>query len=242
MTFCIGIKIKSGLLALADTRISTAGGETYTNKKLSVHRINGFPMFVMTAGLRSVRDKSITYFKHEVEDAGVAFKYTFEAANAFGELFRRVAREDKAALVEEGYRFNCTAIIGGQMASDQEHKLYLIFPEGNWIEISEGLLFQIIGNTNYGKPLLYRSLTYESSIEEALKLAFLAFDSTRVSANDVDFPLDVVLYQKDSFEFVEYRLEREDLAQISEQWAALLKDSLGRIPNDWMNPLVSKLK
>ncbi len=241
MTYCIGIKIKSGLVALADTRISTASGEVYTNKKLSVHKVGGCPVFIMTAGLRSVRDKSVTYFKHEVEDSDLTFKHTFEVANAFGELFRRVAREDKAALEAEGYKFNCTAILGGQMPNDQEQRLFLIFPEGNWIEINEGLLFQIIGNSNYGKPMIHRNLTFESSLEEALKLAFLSFDATRVSANDVDFPLDVVLYKKDSFEFVEYRLQKEDLAEISEQWAALLKNSLERLPNDWMKPMTSQM-
>jgi putative proteasome-type protease len=240
MTYCLGIKLRTGLVALADTRISTAGGEVYSNKKLSVHHIGGCPMFIMTAGLRSVRDKSVTYFKSFIEDEGHTFKHMYEGATAFGNMLRKVAHEDKAALRAEGYSFNLTAIVGGQMPNDDEHKMFLIFPEGNWIEINEGLMFQVIGNSNYGKPLLNRSLHYDTSMEEALKIGYLSFDSTRVSANDVDFPLDIVLYDKGSYTMVEHRVEQKDVSNVSQQWAALLRNAVKQLPEDWMTPIFEK--
>jgi putative proteasome-type protease len=45
----------------------------------------------------------------------------------------------------------------------------------------------------------------------ALKLAYLAFDSTRISAVDV-ISIDVVLYKRDSYEIVQHRFERSDLS------------------------------
>jgi putative proteasome-type protease len=68
----------------------------------------------------------------------------------------------------------------------------------------------------------------------ALKAGFLSFDSTRVSNNDVEFPIDVVLYKKDTFAMVEYRYEKKDLENISELWAEKLKNALDDIPDDWM--------
>jgi putative proteasome-type protease len=109
------------------------------------------------------------------------------------------------------------------MADDEEHKLYMLYPEGNWIEIGEGSPFMIIGNSGYGKPILNRTLTYESSMKDALKTGFLSFDSTRVSANDVEFPIDVVLYKPGSFKMVEHRYEKEDLRSVSSRWAEELK-------------------
>ena len=38
MTYCLGIKVKGGLVAIADNRI-TAGTEVYSNKKVSTHQI-----------------------------------------------------------------------------------------------------------------------------------------------------------------------------------------------------------
>jgi putative proteasome-type protease len=240
MTYCLGIKIRGGLLAIADTRL-TSGAETSTNKKVSIHEVENHSLFIMTSGLRSVRDKAITYFQEVIDEQDQSFNKLYKAVNALGQQIRRVAEEDKDALRTAGLSFNLNAIVGGQLEKDGEHKLYRIYPEGNWVEILEGSPFCIIGNSGYGKPLLDRNLTFDSSITEAMKVGYLSFDSTRVSANDVDFPLDVVVYEKNSFHMTEHRLEKEDMADISHQWAALLNESVRKLPNAWMKPIFEKL-
>lgn len=239
MTYCLGIKVRNGLVAIADTRI-TAGNEVYSNKKISQHTVSGKPVFIMTSGLRSVRDKALIYFKHLIEDGEKQYQYMYEVANALGEMIRKVAAEDRASLKAEGYAFNLHAIVGGQMASDDEHRMFMVFPEGNWVEINEGLRFSVIGNVSYGKPLVYRLLSYESSLEEALKIAFLSFDDTRLNANDVGYPLDVIIYKKDSFEMTEHRITKEQVRHVSEAWENHLKDALGQIPNDWTREVFEK--
>jgi putative proteasome-type protease len=239
MTYCLGIKVKSGLIALADTRI-TSGTETTTKKKIFVQNKNNHSFFIMTSGLRSVRDKAVTYFKEVLEEEETYTKL-YQAVNAFGRQLRRVAEEDKEALERAGLRFNLNTIVGGQLQEDDEHKLYLLYPEGNWVELEESAPFVIIGNSGYGKPILNRTITENSTISEALKAGFLSFDSTRVSANDVDFPLDVALYEKDSFNIIEHRYQKDDLLKISALWAKELKNALKNIPDDWMNNALSKL-
>ncbi len=238
MTFCLGITVKEGLIAIADTRI-TAGNEMYSNKKISIHEINKHSMFIMTAGLRSVRDKAVTYFNQAVNEEEESYDYMFQAATAFGQMLKKVAAEDRETLEKEGYQFNLHAIVGGQMPKDSEHKLFLIFPEGNWIEINDGLKYQIIGNSNYGKPLLNRNLSHETSLKDALKMGFLSFDATQVSTNDVDYPIDVVVYEKGSFKAKEIRLYKEDMQTISDEWNIALRKSLASIDEDWMKNLIS---
>lgn len=241
MTYCLGIKVRSGLVAIADTRL-TSGSEVTTNKKISIHEVEHHSLFIMTSGLRSVRDKAITYFREVIAEKDQHFNKLFKAVNAFGEQVRRVAREDKHALRESGLEFNLFAIVGGQLENDEEHKLFLLYPEGNWVEVGQSSPFFIIGNSGYGKPLLYRSLRYDTSLAEALKIGYLSFDSTKVSANDVDFPLDVALYERDSFHIIEHRFEKEDVENISYQWSALLNASVQRLPNDWMSPVFEKVR
>lgn len=238
MTFCLGITVKEGLIAIADTRI-TAGNEMYSNKKISIHEINKHSLFIMTAGLRSVRDKAVTYFNQAVHEQEESYDYMFQAATAFGQMLKKVAAEDRETLEKEGYQFNLHAIVGGQMPKDAEHKLFLIFPEGNWIEINDGLKYQIIGNSNYGKPLLNRNLSHETSLKDALKMGFLSFDATQVSTNDVDYPIDVVVYEKGSFKAKEIRLYKEDMQTISDEWNIALRKSLASIDEDWMKNLIS---
>ncbi len=241
MTYCLGIKTKTGLVALADTRL-TSGSEVTTNKKISIHEVEHHSLFIMTSGLRSVRDKAITYFREVIAERDANFNKLYKAVNAFGEQVRRVAREDKSALAEAGLSFNLYAIVGGQLQDDDEHKLYMLYPEGNWIEVGPNTPFFIIGNTGYGTPILRRSLRFETSLQDALKIGFLSFDSTRVSANDVDFPIDVAVYEKDSFHMNEHRFEKEDVEQIAHQWGALLVSSVQRLPSDWMAPVFESQK
>jgi putative proteasome-type protease len=240
MTYCLGIKVKSGLLAIADTRI-TSGTETTTAKKIYVQQKEKHSIFIMTSGLRSVRDKAITYFKEVMEEHNDGFNKLYKAVNAFGTQLRRVAEEDRIALERAGLFFNLFTIVGGQLEDDEEHKLYLLYPEGNWVEVGTSTPFVIIGNSGYGKPILNRTLTFESSMKSALKTGFLSFDSTRVSANDVEFPLDVVLYNRDSFSMVEHRFEKADLSKISALWEEELKIALKHIPEEWMEVVLSKL-
>jgi putative proteasome-type protease len=234
------MKVASGLVAIADRRL-TSGTEVSSNRKVSVHQLDHHSLFIMTSGLRSVRDKAITYFKEVIEEKDRSFNKLYKAVNAFGEQVRRVANEDKAALTAAGLNFNLNAIVGGQLEDDDEHKLYMLYPEGNWVEVDQGTPFRIIGNSGYGKPLLYRNLKYDASLQEALKIGFLAFDATRISANDVDYPLDVVIYPKDSFHVTEHRLEKEDMEIIANQWSALLNNSVRKLPNDWMGPIFDKI-
>lgn len=241
MTFCLGMKVQDGLVGLADTRV-ISGSECYTARKISVYNRESSAMFLMSSGLRSVRDKALTYFDELVEDMDKPFDRLFKAVNAFSDQIRRVSREDKSALLDSGLNFNIYCLIGGQMINDKEHKLYLVYPEGNWVEIGEGTPYQIIGAPGYGKPVLDRTLKYSDSMRFALKVGCLSFDSTRISASDVDFPLDVVVYCKDTFSMVEHRFEKTDLTPISEGWDNRLRNSINDIPSDWMKPVFSRCK
>ena len=66
MTYCLGIKVKEGIVGIADTRI-TSGSETTTSKKISLHSSEAGTVFLMTSGLRSIRDKAVTYFEEMLE-------------------------------------------------------------------------------------------------------------------------------------------------------------------------------
>jgi putative proteasome-type protease len=238
MTYCLGIKVKEGLVAIADTRI-TSGTDTSIKVKIITEQKENYSLFLMTSGLRSIRDKAIVYFRELIERD--EYDKLYKAVNAFGEQVRRVAEEDKDYLEKAGFKFDLHTIIGGQLKGDEEHRLFLLYPEGNWVELGQGAPFVVIGNSGHGKAILNRTLNENSSMRLALKTGFLAFDSTRVSSNNVDFPIDVVLYEKDSFYIAEHRYDKNDLENVSTQWAEELKTALKNLPEEWMDVTFNKL-
>ena len=241
MTFCIAMKVEEGIVAIADTRI-TSGTERSTAKKMTVFEHGRHSFFLMTSGLRSVRDKTLAYYEDVVEREDAHFDKLYKAVNAFAEQLRRVRAEDRQALEDGGLQFNLVSLIGGQLERDTEHKLYLLYPEGNWVEVVKGTPYCLIGESSYGKPLLERSLLYTSPMETALKIGCLAFFSTRTATTDVDFPMDVVLYPRDTFHIHQHRFEYEDLAHVNKWWQDKLRRSIGELPDEWLKhifPLVA---
>ncbi len=229
MTYCLGILSKEGIIGLADTRI-TSGSDTTTSKKIYTVERSKHSYFIMTSGLRSVRDKAITYFSEVIEDQDQGFNKLYKAVNRFGDMVKRVADEDKKRLEEAGVHFNLYAIVGGQLEEDSEPKLYLLYPQGNWIEVGPGTPFVIIGNSGFGSPILKRSINYESSLEFGLKSGFLSFDATRISANDVDYPIDTVVLKKDEFKMREHRFTEKDLGHMSQFWNNTLQKAIETMP------------
>jgi putative proteasome-type protease len=236
MTYCLGIKTKTGFIGIADTRI-TSGNSTAQAKKVYTINEENHSFFIMTSGLRSVRDKAMTYFKESLEAKKEPYDKLYKIVNAFANEIKQVAREDRKSLKESGLSFNLFSIIGGQLEKDDEHKIYLLYPEGNWVEVVDGSPFVIIGNNGYGKPILDRTIKYNSSLKFALKAGFLSFDATRISANDVDFPIDVLYYEKDSFNILEKRYRKEDMFKLSKQWNKELISNIKDLPNDWLDKL-----
>ena len=91
MTYCLGIKLKAGIVGLADTRI-TSGNETSTAEKYKVFQHDDRRLFIMTSGLRSVRDKSLTYFSEILDEKVDEFSKLYQAVNAFGEQVELVTK------------------------------------------------------------------------------------------------------------------------------------------------------
>jgi putative proteasome-type protease len=237
VTFCLGMRVGEGLVGIADTRV-TSGTEVITARKVSVHEHGGRTFFLMTSGLRSLRDKALTYFEEILEASDAEFDKLYKAVNAFSKQLRRVAEEDKEALTQGSYRFDLHALIGGQLRHDKEHKLYLIYPQGNWVEIGAGTPYCIIGESGYGKPILDRTLKFTDTIRYALKVGCLAFDSTRISAANVDFPIDVIIYEAHQQSILEHRYEKKDLLDISNWWQERLRQSVVELPYQWQEAVL----
>jgi putative proteasome-type protease len=237
MTFCLAIKVGDGLVGIADTRV-TSGTECITARKVTVHDHDGHTFFLMTSGLRSVRDKTLTYFEELLDECDQDFDRLYKAVNVFAKQLRRVAEEDQPALETCGYRFDLHALVGGQLRHDREHKLYLIYPQGNWVEVGAGTPYCIIGESGYGKPILDRTLKYGDSVRYALKVGCLAFDSTRISAANVDFPIDVIVYHSAQQKFMQHRYEKQDLQEISNWWQERLRQSVKELPYDWQGAVL----
>lgn len=238
MTYCLAIKTQSGLIALADCRI-TAGTEVTQARKLAfVDTKNGCKFFIMTSGLRSVRDKVMAYVSREIEQ-GTRVNTMLDAINTYTRCLRQVEREDRHRIEQSMMIFNHHAIVGGMMPQDVEPTLYLVYPEANWIEVDHRTPFMAIGSTGYGKPILDRAIKYTTDMDTAIKLAYLSFDSTRLSSSDVGFPLDMVTLSAQDRTWRETHLEYEDVHELRDWWSTHIVDLVRTCPtSEWQRRIM----
>ncbi|MBB3205767.1 putative proteasome-type protease [Rhodopirellula rubra] len=237
MTFCVGIKVAEGIVALADTRI-VKGSEQVNKQKLAEFQHAGQSLFTMTSGLRSVRDKTITYVDETLRNEESTRDRLYQFANLFGEQLRRVKTEDGPSLAATNHSFNLHAIIGGRLMADDSPQLFYVYPEGNWVEAAVDSPYFMIGRTYYGKPILDRLLRFETPLSSAVALAFLAFDATRTSVTDVDYPIDLAVLANHESTPRFQRFAETELSSVSSQWTQALTESLANLPMQWASELI----
>ena len=156
----------------------------------------------------------------------------FDTARYVGEKIRDVSRRDRAALEADGFAFNVNLIIGGQIAG-QKPEAHLIYPQGNSLHATVTAPFLQIGEYKYGKPILDRGFTFDTTLAEAVKFSVLSMEGTMKSNVSVGPPLDVFAYEKDSLK-VEYRMRLSEgdpyLEEIRERWGTGIARLVGDMP------------
>ena len=239
MTYCLGIRTQDGLVALADGRV-TSGNQMHSAHKVVMLGGERHRYFIMTSGLRSVRDKVLAYYKRDGEAAkDERFPTLLDAVTSFGKCIRDAAQEDMETLTAAGLKFNTHALIGGRLAGDTEPTIFLVYPEGNWIEVDQRTPYLSIGTTAYGKPILDRALKYDTPLRQALKLAYLSFDSSRFSSTDVGFPIDVITYANGDAQWRQAQFDYDELIEQRQWWNREITALAARVPDrPWVDTLL----
>src|SRR5215470_19434212 len=104
MTFCLGISVDEGLVGIADTRV-LSGNECLVARKTATYQGPGFAFFVMTSGLRSLRDKILLCFEEAFARETLVRDRLFKVVNLYAQQVRRVAEDDHEALERSDLKF-----------------------------------------------------------------------------------------------------------------------------------------
>lgn len=229
MTYCVALRLDSGLVFLSDSRTNAGVDHVATARKMSVFEHPGERLMVlMTAGNLSISQSVKQIIGEHVNAAGKTIwtaDSMYEAAQIVGEAIRIVYEREAQALEKFGIDFNLSIIFGGQIKGER-CRLFQIYSAGNFIEShNENTYFQI-GESKYGKPILDRVITSGSSLNEAAKCALISMDSTLRSNISVGLPLDMLLYENDTLavtRFVTINEKNQYFQMIRENWGKQLK-------------------
>lgn len=238
MTYCVGLLLNEGMVLLSDTRTNAGLDNISTYRKMFTFEGPGERVIViMTAGSLSVTQTTIAQLHDAIDDpdatpdTSIMLAPTMlKVAEIVGEKLSKVREEiDHKLSIAQGA--SASMIVAGQRKGGGM-RLFLIYPEGNFIEATEDTPFLQIGEHKYGKPILDRVVKPSTSIADAQKAVLLSMDSTLRSNLSVGMPLDMAVIEKDALRVtLKRRIEAGDPAfrAMSEAWSTALRDGFARI-------------
>ncbi|GHG96540.1 proteasome-type protease [Pseudodonghicola xiamenensis] len=240
MTYCVGLMLNRGLVFISDTRTNSGVDNISTFRKMFTWEVPGDrSITLMTAGNLATTQSVVSLLEERSKEPAarqpgiLEAKSMFQVATFVGNTLKEVIATHAEAGQRADAAFNATIILGGQVAGG-EPRLFLIYPEGNFIEASFDTPYFQIGETKYGRPILVRAYNPEMTFEEAIKLLLVSFDSTIKANLSVSLPLDVHVYERDSLRTGQlFRIQQNDpyFEEISNGWGIALRDAFGQLPD-----------
>lgn len=206
MTYCLSLLCREGIVFLSDTRTSAGAENLKVHSKMRIYDRPGDRLVcLLSAGNLSVTQTVCSFVEEDLaageHDSGhenlLNQHSLFTSARYVGNVIRRVAALDRAALLADGIGFDCNIILGGQIAG-QRPGLFHIYPQGNSIHASPSAPFLQIGEAKYGKPILDRGFTHETGLAEGVKYGLISMDATLKSNVSVGTPVEVLCYRTDT--------------------------------------------
>lgn len=239
MTYCVGMRLDAGLVFMSDTRTNAGVDNFSASRKLFTFCNPGErAITILTAGNLATTQAMISLLQERSQAVSernpsiLSLPTMFQVARLVGSTLREVIAESAQDGATSSDTFSASAIVGGQIKGGRP-TIFMVYPAGNFIEVTRDSPFFQIGETKYGKPILVRGYDSRMSFEEALRLLLVSFDSTVKANLSVGLPFDVQVLPNETFNTDRRkRIEADDPTYhaISTIWGDALKDALLKLP------------
>ena len=237
MTYCVAISTQGGLVFCSDSRTNAGPDMLSSHSKMHVFNPGNDRVFViLAAGNLATTQAILSRIEQDMEEPDtkslINCKKMVEAARYISRVSREEVEQAKVATAASGIDATVSMIFGGQIIGG-EPAIYMMYAAGNFISESDETPFLQIGESKYGKPILDRILTRGTSLDDAARCAIVSMDSTIKSNATVGPPIEVLVYERDTFQKNHYiKMEEDDeyLHQVKQAWNDALKNAFSQLP------------
>ena len=210
MTYCIGVMLDKGIVFASDSRTNAGLDNIAKFCKMTVFERPGDRVIVLLSSGNLAGTQAVIGVLNQRCAAGDAVPNLWNATTMFdvamlvSDAMRDIERRDGEHLEQNDISFNASFIVGGQI-SGEPTRLFRIYAEGNFIEAGIDTPFFQTGETKYGRPIIDRVISRATPLEDAIKCVLISFDLTMRSNLSVGMPIDLLCYERDSFEVAKRR-------------------------------------
>jgi putative proteasome-type protease len=238
VTYCIGLMLEKGIIFASDSRTNAGLDNIAKFCKMTVFERPGDRVIVLlSSGNLAGTQAIVSVLTQRCADGDaptnlMGAKTMFDVVQLVADAKREIKDRDASYLEANKVNFNASFIVGGQIAGEPM-RLFRTYAEGNFIEATEDTLYFQTGETKYGKPILDRVLSRDTSLADATKCVLVSFDSTMRSNLSVGMPIDLLCYEEDSLEVQrKRRFDEEDpyFTAVREAWSEGTRQVFSRLP------------
>lgn len=241
MTYCVATMIDAGIVFASDSRTNAGVDNISTFRKMKTFERSGDRALVLVnSGNLAITQATINHLeqaiRHAIEPNLMSVFSMYDVAELIGSALREVRLRDGPYLMENNVDGGANFLIGGQIAGEHQ-RLFLVYAEGNFIEATPETPYFQIGETKYGKPIIDRVITAETSMDDAIKCVLVSFDSTMRSNLSVGMPIDLACYNRESLQLGHVRrFDEHDpyILSLRQSWGEGVRRAFAELPNiEW---------
>lgn len=247
MTYCLAINVNKGIVFASDSRTNAGVDYVATYSKMTTFVFpDNRSLVLLTSGSLATSQGVINAIKADLDNPDAEFnlrhgKYLHEVAKYIGQLSQREQKQHAEGMAKSKASAESSFILGGQIAG-QPCEIFLIYPQGNYIAASPETPYLQIGENKYGKPILDRIISANTSLEDAARCAIVSLDSTIRSNISVGPPIELAIHSNNMIE-TPYRTSLNNNSimykSVQKHWNEGLKRAFNKLPRfEWEKPSI----
>jgi putative proteasome-type protease len=225
------------LVFCSDSRTNAGIDQVSTYSKMYTWGLRNKRQFVLlSAGNLATTQAVANQITKQINDRHQLNLFTVGDLNEAADYVGRISAGEQVkhlnASAGTGFNPEATFIFGGQI-SGYPQDIFLIYPQGNHIQASTHSPFLQIGETKYGKPILDRIIRADTAIDDAVSCALVSMDSTMRSNVSVGPPIELVVYENDSFQLsdrISLADDNDFLLEVKRSWDANIVKAFKEMP------------
>jgi len=236
MTYCVAISVDQGLVLVSDSRTNAGVDNVSTYSKMRSYGVPGErQLIICAAGNLATTQSVLLEVERDIASGSSVNLLNVASVSDAASYLGRISVE-RQKQTPGGQVFEASFLIGGEIAGAR-CRLFMVYPEGNYIASSSQTPYLQIGEIKYGKPILDRCIEAHMSLDAAVICALLSMDATTRSNLSVGPPIEVSAYSNGSLQqsrYVRFGEDSQYLRQLRRAWTQELRSAFSRMPQiDW---------
>ena len=237
MSYCVATMIDAGIVFASDSRTNAGVDNISTFRKMKTFiRHDDRVLVIVNSGNLAVTQATINHLEQAIrrntEPHLMSVYSMYEVAELIGAALREVRLRDGPFLLENNVDGSANFIVGGQISGEYQ-RLFMVYSEGNFIEATPETPYFQIGEVKYGKPIIDRVISAETTMDDAIKCVLVSFDSTMRSNLSVGLPIDLACYKRESLQLgLVHRFDEQDnyMQRLSKSWSEGVRGAFAQLP------------